>query len=194
MYSISANKKNRFVAPCILNHTVTACISTLVDTGAFRTCYHASYLVVPPAEETMLNSPSIRLDGFVAGASLKFYQYTVRQFTLGSIDLGTQNIWITFDKRIAENVVGMDILQQVYFMHLADKQQLCLFKTQDELNAYFYHPIQRKCYKQPDGLYYIFFANAKCLFKPNNVKRDAYGCYIMLQKQKCYLDFVDSKQ
>lgn len=39
----------------------------------------------------------------------------MKQFTIGNIDLGKQDIWITFDERVTDTVLGMDILQQVIF-------------------------------------------------------------------------------
>ena len=35
------------------------------------------------------------------------------QFTIGNIDMGEQDIWITFDERITDIILGMDILKQI---------------------------------------------------------------------------------
>lgn len=44
------------------------------------------------------------------GEYLKFYRLSLQQFTIGNIN---QDIWITFDERITDIILGMDILKQV---------------------------------------------------------------------------------
>lgn len=51
------------------------------------------------------------LGGFVKGFPVKFYKSNLQQFTIGNIDMGEQDLWITFDMRVTDTVLGMDILQ-----------------------------------------------------------------------------------
>ncbi len=53
------------------------------------------------------------ISGFVKGSVVTFYRIHLRQFTIGNIDMGEQDIWITFDDRVTDAVLGMDILKQV---------------------------------------------------------------------------------
>lgn len=43
------------------------------------------------------------------GLPVVFYRCSLKQFTIGNINIGEQDIWITFGKRVAETVLGMDI-------------------------------------------------------------------------------------
>ena len=45
----------------------------------------------------------------IKGESVKFYRYRLKQFTIGNIDMGPQDIWITFNERVTDIVLGMDI-------------------------------------------------------------------------------------
>ena len=42
-----------------------------------------------------------------------FYRYSLKQFTIGNINMGEQDIWISFDRRVTDIILGMDILKQV---------------------------------------------------------------------------------
>lgn len=50
------------------------------------------------------------LGGLVKGSRVKFYKCALKQFTIGSINMGEQGIWITFYERVTDTVLGMDIL------------------------------------------------------------------------------------
>lgn len=50
------------------------------------------------------------IGGFVEGSGVKFYRCRLKQFMIGNIDI-IQDIWITFNKRVKETVLGMDILK-----------------------------------------------------------------------------------
>lgn len=55
------------------------------------------------------------LGGFAKELQVKFYKRSFSQFTIENIDFGKQDIWITFDDRVTDVVLGMDILQQDIF-------------------------------------------------------------------------------
>ena len=39
--------------------------------------------------------------------------YHVNQFAIGTVDLGERDIWITFDDRVSDDLLGMDNLSDV---------------------------------------------------------------------------------
>lgn len=79
--------------------------------------------------------------GLIEGESVKLYKYRLRQFAIGNIDMGEQDIWITFDKRVTDTVLGMDVLQKIIFtVNSYDKRiYFCKdsvdYKQNFELNA-----------------------------------------------------------
>ena len=87
----------------------------IVDTGAKFTCCNYTALGLTVHEKAVADSEKKFLGGLVKGAPVKFYKCRMKQFTVGSIDMGEQDIWITFDNRVTDTVLGMDILQQIIF-------------------------------------------------------------------------------
>ena len=59
------------------------------------------------------------------------------QFTIGNIDLGKQNLWITFDQRVTDTVLGMDILQQIIFIANPYNKKIYFCKDDDDYNSNF---------------------------------------------------------
>lgn len=66
------------------------------------------------------------IGGFVEGTGVKFYRCRLKQFTIGNIDMKAQDMWITFDKRVKETVLGMDILKQVIIINPYEQKSLFL--------------------------------------------------------------------
>lgn len=85
----------------------------VVDTGAKFTCCNCRFIDKTIQEEEFTNCDIKFIGGFVKGEFVKFYQYQLRQFSIGNIDMEQQNIWVTFDARITDMVLGMDILKQI---------------------------------------------------------------------------------
>ena len=139
MYSTNI-KNNRSSVECLIvsrNKYVTE-EKFIIDTGAKYTC--CSYTVVDHTlEEKMLkDSAEVKIiGGIVQGTYLKFYKYYVKQFTIGSIDLGSQEIWITFDERITYVILGMDILRQVIMILNSYNQQIYFCKDAEDYNQNF---------------------------------------------------------
>ena len=112
VYSTSI-KDNRYFVRCL---TVTKEVSAnnyIVDTGAKITCCNYSFLDESILEKDVVFCEAKIIGGLVKGNAVKFYRYPIRQFTIGTIDMGRQDIWITFDKRVTDIILGMDILKQV---------------------------------------------------------------------------------
>lgn len=76
------------------------------------------------------------LAGFVGVMASKFYRFNVDRLALGNVDLGTQDIWITFDENVTTNVVGYDILSQVTRASLANSGEELFFTSYSELKQY----------------------------------------------------------
>ena len=132
--------KNSYVVVCIANGAVVKLVDTIVDTGAARTCYRARNIDRKLTETDVADNPHIDICGFVDKTSpenaVRFYKYPVKQFTIGTIDLGKQDIWITFDKRISDNLLGLDILQKVTFLQIANSHSLSFFDDMDDFNKF----------------------------------------------------------
>ena len=89
-------------------------------------------------EEKDLRGNEIKfLGGFVKGSPVKFYKCSLKQFTIGNIDMGEQALWITFDKRVTDTVLGMDNLQQVIFTANPYNKKICFCQDSDDYNDNF---------------------------------------------------------
>lgn len=113
VYSTSI-EKNRFSVKCLTVSTKNFSLQNfLVDTGAVITCCQYRFLDKNMQEKDVLEYETRIIGGLVSGSNVKFYRYPLRQFTVGNIDMGKQDIWITFDKRVTDVILGMDILRQI---------------------------------------------------------------------------------
>ena len=140
MYSTRFDDEQRYIVTCISNSSHIRLLETIVDTGAKYTCYRAGYIDSSLREERFADKQWVDIGGFIDGDSKKnsvrFYKYSVNQFTIGNIDLGNRDVWITFDSRVKDNVLGMDILKTVTYLQLNDSQELDFFSNNDELKSY----------------------------------------------------------
>lgn len=114
MYSTKLNN-SRFVVRCIRVTNDVKAVKFIVDTGAQFSC--ASYSLIDGGirEEDFKGCDTKVIRGVIEGESVKLYKYRLKQFTIGNIDMGEQDIWITFDQRVTDTVLGMDILQKIIF-------------------------------------------------------------------------------
>ena len=139
MYS-TKSEGTRYVVTCLINDGGLALVDTIVDTGAMFTCYKAEQISPDLSEEQFENNEFRFIGGFIDGQNgsnaVKFYKYFVKQFTIGTIDIGDRIIWITFDRRINDNVLGMDILKAVAYLQYDNSDELVFFKDKDELKSY----------------------------------------------------------
>lgn len=136
MYSTSI-KDNRYQIQCIAVLDNIRSAKFIVDTGAKFTCCH--YMAVDRSiGETELAANEIKmLGGLVKGSLVKFYKLHLKQFTIGNIDMGEQDIWITFDMRVTDTVLGMDILRQVIFTANPYNKKIYFCKDGDDYNKNF---------------------------------------------------------
>lgn len=140
MYSTRFENEQRYIVTCITNQTTVRVIETIVDSGAKHTCYRASFVDDALTEESLAGNPHIDIGGFIDGDQIKntvrFYRFPVKQFTIGNIDLGARDIWVTFDKRVKDNVLGIDILQAVCLLQYDNEKELYFFKDRMELKSF----------------------------------------------------------
>lgn len=130
-------KDERYSAECITLLEKVRVLQFVVDTGAKFTCCNFKELDRSMQEEDFEECETKRIGGFIEGASVKFYRCSLRQFTIGTIDMGKQDIWITFDRRVKETVLGMDILQQVIFTANPYDRKICFCKDSDDYHVNF---------------------------------------------------------
>ena len=129
MYSTKLNPDmQRYVAKCIVNNKGPKFVDFVVDTGAKYTC--ASYMSINPKllEEDFQDAESKTIGGIVAGQIMTIYQYHINQLTIGTVDLGERDIWIIFDKRVSDDVLGMDILSDVFIFQNPEIRTLIFSK------------------------------------------------------------------
>jgi len=112
-------------------------VDFVVDTGAMFTCCNYTSLKTDICEVDFANREIKFLGGFVKGSPVKFYKCRLRQFTIGNIDMGEQDIWITFDERVTDTVLGMDILQQVIFTANSYNKRIYFCKDAEDYNNNF---------------------------------------------------------
>ena len=193
MYSMKLNSDMRYVVTCIVNNkdASPALVDAIFDTGAKYTCYKAETIDSHIVESRLRNNKTKFIGGFVDGSNnknaAKFYKFDVMQYVIGGIDLGRQQIWVTFDNRVSDNVIGMDMLQKLNFLQHT-QEGLTLFKNWEELSRYVLGgDISRKVQNDKNGSY-IVLSNMKCYLNRNIVKCDTYGSYVeVVNGVKCYL-------
>lgn len=133
MYSTKL-KNDRYIVRCIRMAKNIKIIQFIVDTGAQFSCVNYSLIDDDMKEEDFRNCDTKIIRGVIEGDSVKLYKYHLKQFTIGSIDMGEQDIWITFDKRVTDTVLGMDILKQITFVSDSFRQEIHFFTNCDDYN------------------------------------------------------------
>ena len=114
MYSTKL-KDERYSVECIVLLGKVRVIQFVVDTGARFTCCNYKVFDKSMHEEDFAGCETKTIGGFIEGSVVKFYRCSLKQFTIGNIDMHEQDIWVTFDKRVKETVLGMDILKHITF-------------------------------------------------------------------------------
>lgn len=136
MYSTSI-KGNKYHIQCIVVSSRMRSLEFIVDTGAEYTCCHYTSINLGIREEDLVAAETKLLGGFVKGTPVKFYKLHLRQFTIGNIDMGSQDLWVTFDERVTDTVLGMDILQQVIFLANPYNKKLYFCKDKADYDDHF---------------------------------------------------------
>lgn len=136
MYSTSI-RDNKCQVECITVSADANMIRFIVDTGAMFTCCNYKSFDVHIKEETLKRNETKILGGFVRGLPVIFYKCSLKQFTIGNLDMGKQDIWITFDQRVTDTVLGMDILKQVVMITNPYNQKIYFCKDAEDYEQNF---------------------------------------------------------
>lgn len=131
---------------CILEKR-NAVMQFIIDTGASITCCRAKELGINSEEDFITNKVSVRhLNGVLKeenkeyskdSYSIKFYEVKIKKLKIGtSIILTNVSIWVTFDSRFYTCLMGQDILNKLYYMHLSNTTKLLLSDKADDLREY----------------------------------------------------------
>jgi len=104
----------------------------IVDTGVRFTCCHYTSIDMNLCESKLAGNRIKFIGGFVKGTPVKFLKCRLKQFTIGNIDMGEQDIWITFDERVTDVVLGMDILKQVIMTINSYDQKIYFCKDSED--------------------------------------------------------------
>lgn len=117
--------------------------SAVYDTGAQQTCMPAMAIDPKLSEEDFKDADTITVGGIIKDESgytdnntLICYRMPVRDFYLGNIHITGVDIWVTFDERITDSVVGMDILSRVTRLGIALSGRELFFKDIGEMIDY----------------------------------------------------------
>ncbi|MCM1182629.1 MAG: retropepsin-like domain-containing protein [Roseburia sp.] len=136
MYSTNL-KDSKYPIICLAVMDRVCIVDFIVDTGAMYTCCNHISLKSDIRESDFSDSEIKFIGGFVKGLPVKFYKCRLKQFTIGNIDMGEQDIWITFDERVTDTVLGMDILRQIIFIANPYNERIYFCKDADDYNDNF---------------------------------------------------------
>lgn len=148
LYTVSDD--GSFIANCelyILDKR-NAVMQFAIDTGACITCCRAKELGVNLCEEDFIESGSntkylngvLKENGNMGDAdrySIQFFEVKLKSFKIGtSIVLENVSVWVTFDKRFYTCLLGQDLLQRLYYMHLRNTKELLISNNVMDLKRY----------------------------------------------------------
>ena len=137
MYSVTATD-NRVMIQCnfIKPHFVRC--SAVYDTGAQSTIITA--LVIDPTltEDDFKDVETINIGGLIDSnkVSIKGYKMHINDFYLGNIHITGVDVYVTFDERVTDNIVGMDVLSRVTRLGIEYSNQEIFFKNTQEMIDY----------------------------------------------------------
>lgn len=109
----------------------------IIDTGAKFTCCNYGFIDKSMRESDLSGCDTKLIGGLIKGEFVKFYCYRLKQFSIGNIDMNEQSIWITFDPRVTDIVLGMDILKQVIVITNPYDQMIYFCRDFDDYNENF---------------------------------------------------------
>lgn len=137
MYTVKV-KDDRMIVTCIYNDVINepAIFKAVFDTGAKYTVIRASSISDELCEENFVNNECKYLSGVVNGVIFKIYKVHLRQMTLHKIDINEQDIWITFDENVGNDILGMDVISKVAFYYDNRLQCMNIFKDINDLRHY----------------------------------------------------------
>lgn len=136
MYSTNI-RGNKCLVECIAVLDRVRVVKFIVDTGAMFTCCNCRVFDSRIDEDALKKNEKKILGGFVKGLPVTFYKCNLKQFTIGNLDMGEQDIWVTFDKSVTDIVLGMDILKQVVMITNPYDQKVYFCKDAEDYEQNF---------------------------------------------------------
>lgn len=136
MYSTNI-RGNKCLVDCIAVLDRVRAVKFIVDTGAMYTCCNCKIFGFHIDGDALKKNETKILGGFVKGLPVMFYKCNLKQFTIGNLDMGEQGIWITFDNRVTDIVLGMDILKQVIMITNPYNQKVYFCKDAEDYEQNF---------------------------------------------------------
>lgn len=125
-----------------------AVMQFIIDTGASITCCRARELGTNLSEcDFIANGSNVRyLNGVLREEnqecsrdmySIKFYEVKMKRFKIGtSIIMTDVSVWVTFDNRFYTCLMGQDILERLYYLHLSNTKKLLISDNANDLRVY----------------------------------------------------------
>lgn len=128
----------RYNQNCVIFADIGKDVQFLIDTGACWTTCHYSSINKFWRESDFSEAPYTYFGGYSGERNIgaKHYKYHLNKFQIGDINLGERDIWVTFDKNVNENLLGLDILQYITFVQIAGTGKFVFFKDMKELQNY----------------------------------------------------------
>ena len=129
-------ERNRLLATCIVFQYQKPSIFPLIfDTGAIYTVIRAKNLGRNLKESDFQHFETKTLSGVVSGGYFNVYKLSVTQFNIGGINLGQQDIWVSFND-LSDDVLGLDLLGTIAFMYNNMDNRLTIFNNYYELKNF----------------------------------------------------------
>lgn len=125
-----------------------AAMQFIIDTGASITCCRAKELGINLKEQDFItNQSEVKyMNGVLKEGNsregvdryrIKFYEVNIKKLKIGtSIVLEDISVWVTFDNRFYTCLLGQDILDKLYYLHLRQSGNLFITTEVDELKKY----------------------------------------------------------
>ena len=136
MYS-TCMKNDRYTVKCLIVSEYVTLEKFIVDTGARFSCCNHRIVGGKLREEQLAGCETKYIGGFVQGEAVRFYRYSLKQFTVGNIDMGVRDIWITFDERVTDIILGMDILKQMIIVLNSYNRMIYFCKDAEDYRKHF---------------------------------------------------------
>lgn len=111
--------------------------SAVYDTGAPITCICASDLSCNLVESDFIaNNCETKTVGGLINAeenNVTYYKFYIKDFYFGNVHLTGVDVWITFDKRVTDNVIGLDVILRITRLGIGYSDKMYFFSSNDEL-------------------------------------------------------------
>lgn len=126
MYRLSI-KNNCYTIKCHIEAASIKILKFTVDTGAAVTCLKAAYIDSSLTEDSMRGVDTIRARGIASNHKILYYRYHLRNISFAGLNLGSRDVWVTFDPYATDCLLGMDILSDCNILICGDDHSMYFF-------------------------------------------------------------------